>query len=122
MGGALSVDGDGRRRGPARASPRGMIMDAAEAAARASYGRLLSMLAVRTGDLAGAEDALADAFLAAVESWPRGGVPRNPDAWLWTAARRRLIDGARRRKLRAEKEPLLEIAESLGLEPESEST
>src|SRR5262249_34158699 len=79
-----------------------------------------SMLAVRTGDLAGAEDALADAFLAAVESWPRDGVPRNPDAWLWTAARRRLVDAARRRKTQAEKEPLLEIAESL--DPESEST
>jgi hypothetical protein len=38
-------------------------MDAAEAAARGSYGRLLSILAVRTGDLAGAEDALADAFM-----------------------------------------------------------
>jgi RNA polymerase sigma-70 factor (ECF subfamily) len=99
------------------------MMDAAEAAARGSYGRLLSMLAVRTGDLAGAEDALADAFLAAVESWPRDGVPRNPDAWLWTAARRRLVDAARRRKTHAEKEALLEIAESIGesLDPESES-
>lgn len=97
-----------------------MIVDAAVAAARNSYGRLLSMLAVRTGDLAGAEDALADAFVAAVESWPREGVPRNPDAWLWTAARRRQVDAARRRKTRAEKEPLLEIAESL--DPESEIT
>jgi RNA polymerase sigma-70 factor (ECF subfamily) len=97
-----------------------MIVDAVEAAARGSYGRVLSMLAVRTGDLAGAEDALADAFLAAVESWPRTGVPRNPDAWLWTAARRRLVDATRRRKVRAEKEPLLEIAESL--DPEAEST
>ncbi|HYP77856.1 MAG TPA: DUF6596 domain-containing protein [Polyangiaceae bacterium] len=72
-------------------------MDAAELAARTSYGRLLSVLAVRSGDLAGAEDALADAFLAAVKQWPRDGVPRNPDAWLMTAARRRLIDATRRR-------------------------
>jgi predicted RNA polymerase sigma factor len=95
-------------------------MNAAEAAARGSYGRLLSMLAVRTGDLAGAEDALADAFVAAVESWPRDGVPHNPDAWLWTAARRRLVDAARRRKTREEKGALLEIAESV--DPEAQST
>src|SRR5262249_33800474 len=42
-----------------------------------------------------AEDALGDAFRAALEHWPRTGVPDNPDAWLLTAARRRLIDGAR---------------------------
>jgi RNA polymerase sigma-70 factor (ECF subfamily) len=95
-------------------------MDAAEVAARASYGRLLSMLAVRTGDLAGAEDALADAFMAAVESWPRDGVPHNPDAWLWTAARRRLVDAARRRKTSAEKAALLALAESV--DPETERT
>lgn len=95
-------------------------MDAAELAARASYGRLLSMLAVRTGDLAGAEDALADAFMAAVESWPRAGVPDNPDAWLWTAARRRLVDAARRRQTSAEKGALLALTESV--DPEAEST
>jgi predicted RNA polymerase sigma factor len=78
----------------------------AETAARGSYGRLLSMLAVRTGDLAGAEDALAEAFAAAVESWPRDGTPQNPDGWLWTAARRRLADAVRRRKTSEEKEAL----------------
>jgi len=81
-------------------------MEAAELAARASYGRLLSLLAMRTGDLAGAEDALADAFLAAVKQWSHDGVPQNPDAWLLTAARRRLIDAARRRT-HAEKHLLL---------------
>jgi predicted RNA polymerase sigma factor len=82
-------------------------MEAAELAARTSYGRLLSILAMRTGDLAGAEDALADAFVAAVQSWPRDGVPRSPDAWLLTAARRRLIDAARRQRTHAEKHLLL---------------
>src|SRR6185312_17475987 len=53
-------------------------------------------------------------------SWPRTGVPRAPDAWLLTAARRRLVDAARRRKVRADKDPLLELAESL--DPEAEST
>jgi RNA polymerase sigma factor (sigma-70 family) len=88
-------------------------MHAAELAARNSYGRLLSMLAARTGDLAGAEDALAEAFLAAVEAWPRVGVPENPDAWLWTAARRRIIDAARRHKTHDEKRHLLELGDEV---------
>ena len=84
-------------------------MSPAELAARASYGRLLSILAVRTHDLAGAEDALADAFLAAVTQWPVDGVPRNPEAWLLTAARRRLVDAGRRRRTRDEKHVLLQL-------------
>ncbi|HSY25049.1 MAG TPA: DUF6596 domain-containing protein [Polyangiaceae bacterium] len=84
-------------------------MDPAELAARASYGRLLSILAVRTRDVAGAEDALAEAFLAAVAQWPVEGVPRSPEAWLLTAARRKLVDAARRRRTRDEKRALLEV-------------
>ncbi|MDF2696805.1 MAG: sigma-70 region 2 family protein, partial [Labilithrix sp.] len=84
-------------------------MAPAELAARASYGRLLSILAVRTHDLAGAEDALAEAFLAAVTQWPIDGVPRNPEAWLLTAARRKLVDAARRRRTRDEKHVLLQV-------------
>jgi len=53
-------------------------------------------LARRSGDLAGAEDALADAFATALERWPRDGVPERPEAWLITVARRRLADRARR--------------------------
>jgi RNA polymerase sigma-70 factor (ECF subfamily) len=68
---------------------------AAELAARASYGRLLAILAARWRDVTRAEDALGDALLAALETWPRTGVPDNPEAWLLTAARRRLVDGAR---------------------------
>jgi RNA polymerase sigma-70 factor (ECF subfamily) len=83
-------------------------MHPAELAARASYGRLLSILVVRTHDLAGAEDALAEAFLAAVTQWPIDGVPQNPEAWLFTAARRKLIDAVRRRRTRDEKHVLLQ--------------
>ena len=68
---------------------------AAELAARASYGRLVAYLAARARDVAAAEDALGDAFAAALETWPRAGVPDNPDAWLLVAARRRLLDRAR---------------------------
>lgn len=70
---------------------------AAEAAARASYGRLLAMLAARTRDIAAAEDALAEAFVAALRTWPGDGMPDNPDAWLMTAARNQLKNGARHR-------------------------
>lgn len=68
----------------------------AERVARESYGRLLALLCARTRDVAAAEDALSDAFAAALTAWPRGGVPDNPEAWLFAAARRKLIDAARR--------------------------
>ena len=58
---------------------------AAERVARESYGRLLAMLAARTRDVAAAEDALADAFAAALSAWPRGVLPDNPEAWLFAA-------------------------------------
>lgn len=64
----------------------------AEQVARTSYGRLLALLAAPTGDIALAEDALSDAFLQALESWPVGGVPDNPEGWLLTVARNRQRD------------------------------
>ncbi len=65
---------------------------AAELAARTSYGRLVAVLAAGSGDLALAEDALADAFTAALERWPGAGVPENPEGWLITVARNRQRD------------------------------
>jgi len=78
-----------------------------EAVARASYGRLLAYLSSETRDVVGAEDALGDALLAALTSWPKDGVPRQPESWLLTAARHRLIDQARRRRVRDEHEGTL---------------
>lgn len=72
---------------------------AAERVARESYGRILAFLAARTRDVAGAEDALSEAFAAALRTWPVEGVPDNPDAWLLTAARRKQTDAARRRQV-----------------------
>ena len=72
---------------------------AAESAARHSYGRLLAWLAWQWRDVASAEDALADAFATALERWPVDGVPASPDAWLLTAAKRRLLMAARRQRL-----------------------
>lgn len=70
---------------------------AAEAAARHSYGRLVAVLAARSRDVAAAEDALSEAFAAALTHWPAEGVPRNPGAWLLTVARRRQVDAIRSR-------------------------
>jgi RNA polymerase sigma-70 factor, ECF subfamily len=78
------------------------VRQAAEAAARDSYGKLIAFLVARTGDLAGAEDALSDAFAAAVREWPVAGIPANPRAWLATVARRKQIDQFRRRRIRRE--------------------
>ncbi|MEZ5961862.1 MAG: DUF6596 domain-containing protein [Hyphomonadaceae bacterium] len=80
---------------------------AAERAARDSYGRLLALLVARTRDVAAAEDALADAFAAAISAWPRGGVPDNPEAWLFAAAKRKLIDASRRKRTANEGEAQL---------------
>lgn len=80
---------------------------AAEQAARTSYGRLLALLAARSRDIAAAEDALAEAFAAALAVWPQQGVPNNPDAWLFTAARRNLGHGQARRATAARGEDML---------------
>src|SRR5439155_27230113 len=58
-------------------------------------------LAARTRDVAGAEDALAEAFATALGRWPTDGVPANPDAWLLIVARRRQVDALRRRQTQA---------------------
>ena len=70
----------------------------ADAVARRSYGKLVALLSVRTRDVTIAEEALSDAFVAALATWPRDGCPNNPEAWLVTAARRRLIDLGRQRQ------------------------
>ena len=67
-------------------------------AARESYGKLLAILAARTRDVAAAEDALADAFAAAIAQWPRDSVPSNPAGWLLTVARRSAGHAAARRQ------------------------
>jgi RNA polymerase sigma-70 factor (ECF subfamily) len=87
---------------------------AAEAAARQSYGKLVAWLAARTRDVAAAEDALADAFAAALERWPKSGVPEKPEAWLLAVARRRRVDSVRRRLTReAARDHLKLIAEEM---------
>jgi RNA polymerase sigma-70 factor (ECF subfamily) len=83
--------------------------DAIEAVARTAYGRLVAYLAARSGDVAAAEDALSDAFAAALHRWPTDGVPEKPEAWLLHAARNRMIDAARHNQVRQKSEPLLQL-------------
>ena len=81
-------------------SPEGgeQARSTADAVARRSYGKLVAFLVARTRDVAAAEDALSEAFAAALEDWPRKGCPANPEAWLLTVARRKTIDSARGRR------------------------
>lgn len=82
---------------------------AVEEIARRSYGRLVAYLSAQTRDLAGAEDALGEALLAALTDWPRDGVPDKPEAWLMAAARHRLIDRARHGQVEAANAPALRL-------------
>lgn len=89
---------------------------AAVQAARDSYGRLLASLAYQWRDIAAAEDALADAFASALTHWPHTGVPRSPEAWLTTAAKRNLLQAARHQRV------VLDPAVTILLEQDQAST
>ena len=95
---------------PPEEAPAKEAARAVDQAARDSYGRLVAFLAVRSRDLAAAEDALADAFRAALENWPKTGVPAKPEAWLLVAARRKLIDDARHARVLTDAAPALRAA------------
>ena len=71
--------------------------DAVDAVYRADSRRVLATLIRLLGDFDLAEEAMHDAFSAAVERWPRDGIPANPRAWLVSAGRFKAIDGIRRR-------------------------
>ena len=91
----------------------------ADAVARRSYGKLVAFLAARTSDVAAAEDALSEAFTSALAHWPTEGCPANPEAWLLTVARRKVIDmhrGQRRDELASEEMRVLSLGMDFGLE------
>jgi RNA polymerase sigma-70 factor (ECF subfamily) len=79
------------------ADPAAQARATAEAVYRAESRRVFATLVRLLGDFDLAEEALADAFRAALEQWPREGVPANPRAWLVSAGRFKAIDGIRRR-------------------------
>src|SRR5437588_4105282 len=71
--------------------------DTVDAVYRSDSRHVLATLIRLLGDFDVAEEALHDAFRAALEQWPRDGVPSNPRAWLVSAGRFKAIDGVRRR-------------------------
>ena len=90
-------------------------MDAApeslERAFRQEATRIRAALAARTGDLGLAEDAVQDAFVAAIERWPADGVPANPGGWLATTAHRKALDRLRRDQVGQRKLALLAVTD-----------
>lgn len=89
---------------------------------RRESGAVLAALIRLTGDFDRAEDAFQDAVAKALQTWPRDGIPQNPAAWLFAAARRRAIDLVRRQKVRsASSQQLDELpADSLDQEADPE--
>ena len=79
------------------------VSEAITRAHRSEWARVVATLTRRFGDLDTAEDAAAEAFATAVETWPRDGVPPNPGAWLTTTATRKAIDRLRRESRRESK-------------------
>ena len=86
------------------APPAGRVEDAITRTHRAEWARVVASLTRRFGDLDIAEEATAEAFVAAVERWPADGVPPNPGAWLTTTANRKAIDRIRREGKRDDKQ------------------
>lgn len=82
----------------------------AESVAHSSRARLVAYLAAGSGDLTAAEDALSEAFATALKTWPEDGCPANPEAWLLTVARRKLIDHLRRNREIAASDELEDFA------------
>ena len=85
---------------------------------RRESGQAVAVLARALGDLDRAEEAVQDAFVVALERWPRDGVPSNPAAWIVTAARNRAIDRLRSERRRAAAAPAA-LARDEAIEPEA---
>ncbi len=113
-------NGDGARlagTGAGQASPRAgrnAIAAAVAEAHRREWAFVLAATARVTRDLDAAEECVQDAYVAALDAWARQGVPRNPTAWLTTAARHRALDTLRRERTLRSKLPLLIVPEQPG--------
>jgi RNA polymerase sigma-70 factor (ECF subfamily) len=101
-------------------SPPTEVFTSAEAVFRREHGRIIASLIRLCGSFDRAEEAMQEAFAAALHHWAERGVPDNPAAWITTAAYRKLIDARRRERTRREKQTLLEqeIALEATEEPE----
>jgi RNA polymerase sigma-70 factor (ECF subfamily) len=81
---------------------------AVEAVFRQESGRIVATLIRISGSFDRAEEAMQEAFAAALVAWPANGIPQNPAAWITTAAHRKLIDQSRREKTQREKQDSLQ--------------
>ncbi|MET0976716.1 MAG: RNA polymerase sigma factor [Leifsonia sp.] len=84
--------------GDGRAADAESIRRSVAAVWRIEAARIVATLTRVTGDFALAEDLAQEALVDAIEQWPRDGIPRNPGAWLTAVAKRKAIDGWRRRE------------------------
>jgi RNA polymerase sigma-70 factor (ECF subfamily) len=83
------------------------VESAAESVFREASGRVIASLIRVSGSFDRAEEAMQEAFAAALAYWPATGVPENPAAWIMAAAHRKLIDAVRREHTRRDKEDSL---------------
>src|SRR3979490_2335901 len=84
------------------------VLTSLESVFRREHGRIIASLIRLCGSFDRAEEAMQEAFAAALRYWADRGVPDNPAAWITTAAHRKLIDARRRERTRRQKQPLLE--------------
>ncbi|HEU5440292.1 MAG TPA: sigma-70 family RNA polymerase sigma factor [Ktedonobacterales bacterium] len=98
----------------------GSVSQVVEQVFRAESGHILAGLIATVHDFTLAEDAVQDAVIAALQQWPAEGVPRNPAAWLTTAARRRAIDRLRRDATLARKQETLQALAALEQVPDGD--
>ena len=95
------ADSGARATGIGRDGP--VAFDAVDRIFREESGRVIAGLIRAIGDFDVAEESVQDAFVSAIEHWPREGVPPNPGAWIATTARRKAIDRLRRARTLATK-------------------
>jgi RNA polymerase sigma-70 factor (ECF subfamily) len=88
--------------------PPAEVLTSAEVVFRREHGRIIASLIRLCGSFDRAEEAMQEAFAAALRHWAERGVPDNPAAWIMAAAYRKLIDAKRRERTRREKQALLE--------------
>jgi RNA polymerase sigma-70 factor, ECF subfamily len=99
----------------------GLAAAAVEAAHRREWARVVAATVRVAGDLDTAEECAAEAYVAALQTWPQRGVPDNPGAWLTRTAQRKALDHRRREQTLARKLPLLEMDELGDDSPEEPS-
>src|SRR5207244_1799769 len=103
---------------PMNADAAERVRETTDAIYRAESRRVFATLIRLLGDFDLAEEALHDAFRAALEQWPRDGVPANPRAWLVSAGRFKAIDGIRRHARFDSMEDVAEQVEAIADESE----